>query len=277
MYSSTHRGTRRPRITRSRRLGALFGALVVAATVTAELGAQTTSGRRITRASSGGAIARPVSAAPRANRRLSVRELAARDRSYRVVVSLEERRLRVLKGSELIMEAPVAVGSGATLRGLGRSWTFDTPRGVRTVQRKKVKPVWIPPDWMYVETAKEYGLKLEHLSASKPRRLSGGRKLVIRNGVVQVVAPGFTYTPSLEEHLVFDDILFIPPTTTKNRRIEGELGQYALDTGDGYMLHGTRLQSTIGQRATHGCLRLKDDDIEWLYANVPVGTRVYLY
>ena len=120
-------------------------------------------------------------------------------------------------------------------------------------------------------------LTVEHLSATKPRKLSSGRKLVIRNGVVRVVAPGFTYTPSLEEHLVFDDILFIPPTTTKNRRIEGELGDYALDTGDGYMLHGTRLEHTVGKSATHGCLRLKDDDIAWLYNNVPVGTRVYLY
>jgi lipoprotein-anchoring transpeptidase ErfK/SrfK len=206
-----------------------------------------------------------------------VRDLAARDRGYRVVVSLADRRLEVRKGSELIMEAPVAVGSGTTLRGLGRSWTFHTPRGVRTVQRKKVNPVWIPPDWMYVETAKEYGLKIERLSAGRARRLSDGRKLVIRNGVVQVVAPGFSYTPSLEEHLVFDGILFIPPTTTKNRRIEGELGKFALDTGDGYMIHGTRLQNTVGKNATHGCLRMKDDDIAWLYNNVPVGTRVYLY
>ena len=273
MHSSTHRSTLRPRITRSTALGALFGSLVVAAAVTAELGAQTTQGRRITRTSVGGSLARPVSA----SRGRSVREMAARDRSFRVVVSLERRQLSVLKGTELIMQAPVAVGSGTTLRGLGQSWTFSTPRGVRTVQRKKVKPVWIPPDWMYVETAKEYGLKVEHLSADRPRKLSSGRKLVIRKGVVRVVAPGFSYTPSLEEHLVFDNILFIPPTSTKNRRIEGELGEFALDTGDGYMLHGTRLQNSIGQRATHGCLRLRDDDIEWLYKNVPVGTRVYLY
>jgi lipoprotein-anchoring transpeptidase ErfK/SrfK len=28
---------------------------------------------------------------------------------------------------------------------------------------------------------------------------------------------------------------------------------------------------------THGCVRLPDDDIEWLYNNVPLGTKVYLY
>jgi L,D-transpeptidase YbiS len=29
--------------------------------------------------------------------------------------------------------------------------------------------------------------------------------------------------------------------------------------------------------ATHGCVRLRDDDIEWLYEHVPVGTKVYIY
>jgi len=28
---------------------------------------------------------------------------------------------------------------------------------------------------------------------------------------------------------------------------------------------------------THGCLRLNDGDVEWLYLNVPVGTPVFIY
>jgi lipoprotein-anchoring transpeptidase ErfK/SrfK len=28
---------------------------------------------------------------------------------------------------------------------------------------------------------------------------------------------------------------------------------------------------------THGCIRLYDEDIEWLYERVPVGTAVYIY
>ena len=42
-------------------------------------------------------------------------------------------------------------------------------------------------------------------------------------------------------------------------------------------LHGTPFQKSIGTSATHGCIRMHDDDIEWLYNNVPVGTKVYLY
>ena len=43
------------------------------------------------------------------------------------------------------------------------------------------------------------------------------------------------------------------------------------------MLHGTPDQNSIGLAATHGCVRLRDEDIEWLYENVPVGTKVYIY
>ena len=33
----------------------------------------------------------------------------------------------------------------------------------------------------------------------------------------------------------------------------------------------------IGLAATHGCVRLRDEDIEWMYENIPIGTKVYVY
>ncbi len=78
----------------------------------------------------------------------------------------------------------------------------------------------------------------------------------------------------MDEHIVFDSTLFIPPTETRNRELQGELGEYALDLGDGYMLHGTFDQSTIGSDTTHGCIRLASDDLTWLYENVPIGATV---
>jgi lipoprotein-anchoring transpeptidase ErfK/SrfK len=220
---------------------------------------------------------RPPKAARRDSGPMTVKERADRDRGYRIVVSLDDRLLWVIQGADTLMEAPVAVGSGIKLTHLRRSWVFETPKGVRTVQRKLVDPVWTPPDWMYVETAQEYGLRVEHLSGSRPYKLSDGGKLVVKGGIVRVVGPDSTWIPPLDEHIVFDNILFIPPVGTQNRRVEGELGRFALDTGDGYMLHGTRFEDTVGQKASHGCLRLRDDDIAWLYEFVPVGTRVYLY
>jgi lipoprotein-anchoring transpeptidase ErfK/SrfK len=76
---------------------------------------------------------------------------------------------------------------------------------------------------------------------------------------------------------VFDNTLFVPPTDTKHRQIEGELGHFRLYLGDGYQIHGTPYANSIGSSVTHGCVRLHDEDIEWLYENVPVGTKVYIY
>jgi lipoprotein-anchoring transpeptidase ErfK/SrfK len=42
-------------------------------------------------------------------------------------------------------------------------------------------------------------------------------------------------------------------------------------------LHGTPYKESIGLAATHGCVRMRDEDIEWLYEHVPVGTKVYIY
>ena len=45
----------------------------------------------------------------------------------------------------------------------------------------------------------------------------------------------------------------------------------------GVLLHGTPHQNSIGKAATHGCMRLRDEDIEWLYQFVPVGTKLYIF
>jgi hypothetical protein len=57
----------------------------------------------------------------------------------------------------------------------------------------------------------------------------------------------------------------------------GVMGKYALHLFEGYFLHVTNKQSSIGTRATHGCVRMLDSDIEYLYLNVPVGTPVIIF
>ena len=209
---------------------------------------------------------------------MSAYEASKRDQNLHVVVSLEDRKLWVVAGVDTVMEAPVAIGTGETLVFGEKAWTFDTPRGVRTIRDKDSDPHWIPPEWHYAETAKEYGLKLGHLSLTKPTRVSGGRKIMFQNGEAGVMHPdsGFMLLP-LEEEIVFDSTLYIPPVGSKNRAVQGELGKYKLDTGGGVLLHGTPHQNSIGKAATHGCMRLRDEDIEWLYQFVPVGTKIYIY
>ena len=202
---------------------------------------------------------------------------AARARDYRVLISLADRRLWVVQASDTIMSAPVGVGTGGRLRHQRKLWVFKTPRGVRTVQGKRTNPVWTPPDWNYVEVAQKHGLEVGTIPG-RGRRLSDGRTLIVRDSLVGLLDQSGMWTPMpVDEHIVFGNVLYIPPMGTRNRRIEGQLGKYALDTGDGYMLHGTPFEDTVGQRSSHGCIRLKDDDIAWLYENVPVGTKVYIY
>jgi hypothetical protein len=110
----------------------------------------------------------------------SSRAGAARAKGMRIAVSLEDRELAVLDGADTLLVAPIAIGMDTTLRYGSRTWTFDTPRGKRTVRRKDENPVWIPPDWHYAEVANRKGLKLANLPASTPVSIGGGRKLAVR-------------------------------------------------------------------------------------------------
>ena len=167
----------------------------------------------------------------------------------------------------------------ATLEYGGKVWRFQTPRGVRTVRGKDKDPVWTPPEWHFAEVALEHGLKLTQLQRGRVVKLKDGTKLLTKGDEVGIIAPGSTeFEPMvLDEHIVFDNTLFIPPGGTKHRQIQGELGHFRLDLGEGYLLHGTPYAKSIGAAVTHGCVRLHDDDIEWLYENVPVGTKVYIF
>ena len=206
------------------------------------------------------------------------RRLAEQAKEYRVVVSLFDRHLWVLNGDDTLRSAPAALAMDSTLAFAGHVWKFDTPRGKRKVLDKSENPLWIPPDWHYAEVAKENHLALSKLPLKGSVKIANGRKLQVRNQQVGIVVPDSGWVPlPLDEEVVFDDTLYMPPLGTKNRRIYGELGSYRLDLGDGYLIHGTPEESTVGDAVTHGCVRLKEEDISWLYANVPNGTSVYIY
>jgi L,D-transpeptidase YbiS len=67
------------------------------------------------------------------------------------------------------------------------------------------------------------------------------------------------------------------PKKYDDRVEEGVLGDYALGIGNGYFLHGTLYTRLLGRNVTHGCVRIGDADLEYLYKNVPLGTKVYLF
>ncbi|MFO6426752.1 L,D-transpeptidase family protein [Escherichia coli] len=54
------------------------------------------------------------------------------------------------------------------------------------------------------------------------------------------------------------------------------MGLYAIYIGRLHAIHGTNANFGIGLRVSQGCIRLRNDDIKYLFDNVPVGTRVQM-
>jgi L,D-transpeptidase YbiS len=69
----------------------------------------------------------------------------------------------------------------------------------------------------------------------------------------------------------------IPAHDSPLRKERGTMGKYALDLGDRVMIHGTNNPKSIGQRASHGCIRLPNDMLKMLWDEAQVGTEVYIY
>ena len=203
---------------------------------------------------------------------------AGRARGLHVVVSLRDRRVSALRDLDTLWTAEAGVASGLTIEFAGRAWTFRTPRGRHTVLRKMTDPVWTPPDWMYAEAALEHDLTLGRLNAGSRIPIGEGRFLVIRQHRAGVLDSSGTFRElPVDEHIVFESTLYIPPFQARNRQVAGALGPYALDLGDGYLIHGTDDPSSVGRAVTHGCIRLADADIAWLFRHIPVGTPVYVF
>ena len=196
----------------------------------------------------------------------------------KLLVSVGERTLRLMDGRITLYSAPVAVGKPVVMEYEGREWNFGTPVGRHRIIGKERSPVWIPPDWHYVELALKLGMQLEFVKRGQKIPLSDGSHVTVRGRSIGRLLPDGKFVPVPEgDEAVFEDTLFAPPTGTVNRRIPGELGKYKLDFGDGYYLHGTPYRDSIGSETTHGCVRLREQDLEFLYRHVPVGTRVYVY
>src|SRR5204863_8897713 len=79
------------------------------------------------------------------------------------------------------------------------------------------------------------------------------------------------------KEIVVNGNIVVPPYGTTARRYMGVLGTRRLELGDGYGIHGTDHPETIAQSVSHGCVRMRNADIERLYPMVAIGTPVYIY
>jgi len=174
-----------------------------------------------------------------------------------LVVSLAEHRVLYIRNNDTIFRAPVAIGSGETLVIDGVTKRFQTPRGKMAITAKELDPVWVPPNWHYVQIARKNGLGIVDMSDASPGALNGrfppGRVPISGGNVI------------------------IPPWGSPQRQMRGTLGVAKLEIYVGNDTHTTENENSVGTAASHGCLRMLRDDILWMYNNVPVGTPVYIY
>ena len=209
-----------------------------------------------------------------------VYQAAMKAQGKRLLVSVDERWLWLLSGRDTLLSIPVAVGMNQDFVYDGKSFRFETPRGIRKVRGKAENPVWTPPDWHYYEKAVRQGLTPVQLVDGDYFELSDGRAIEVRDNVVGRInefGNWMPWTPGME--MIFDGMIFIPPMQSPQRRVPDALGPRKLDMGDGYLLHGTHLYNSesIGQAVSHGCVRLPNDYLVILYDLVPVGTPVYIF
>lgn len=143
-----------------------------------------------------------------------------------VVVDTAQNKLEVREGEKILHTAVASTGSGVSLqdpRQPNKGWVFETPRGVYSILNKIKNPVWVKPDWAFIEEGESI------------------------------------------------------PTKSQDRIETGVLGDYALGFGNGYFIHGTLYTRLLGTNVTHGCIRLGDTDLEYLYRHVPTGSTLIIY
>lgn len=226
----------------------------------------------------------------------------AEDTDQTIVVSTAGNKVQVRRSGKVVFEAICSTGKGTTLVDGGRKMVFSTPTGKFKIISKEENPVWVPPDWHYVEEARKKGLEVVRLepgdtidtasgSAPAPARAAGfwsrfrrqskpapsGKVLRVKGDTIIEVENGVERELPPGETIRVGNAIVIPPIGVKQRQFDKVLGSYRLNLGDGYALHGTQQTSQLGQSVSHGCVRLGDKDIEALYKMANVGDEVIIY
>jgi hypothetical protein len=199
-------------------------------------------------------------------------------KGLRIMVDTESRALWLMRDTLVLFSAPVAVGMHETFEYGGRTYDFTTPLSKRRVLAKDTMPIWVPPDWHYFEIAVEKGLNVVRLKDGQRVNLSDGTRLEVRGrdvGRVNQFDNFWAFTPGTE--IIFDCNVYIPPFGTRQRQIPDVLGTHKLDMGDGYLIHGTNQETSIGDAVSHGCVRMYNEDVAELFGMVPRGTPVFIY
>ena len=71
-----------------------------------------------------------------------------------ILVDTARNHLYIKRQDQVMLDAMASTGSGTILDKPGDSkgqWIFDTPRGEFSVQSRLTNPVWVKPDWAFIE------------------------------------------------------------------------------------------------------------------------------
>ena len=197
-----------------------------------------------------------------------------------LVISIADHRIWYKVADSVLFTTQVATGSGKVMEKDGKHWRFETPRGRLVVQTKETDPAWIPPDWHFIEQARKRGLGIVQLQRGQSIPAPDGSSVTVAGSEVVRRLPDGRAVPIAAgdgREIVVGGNIVIPPFGTTQRKYAGVLGTHRLNLGDGYALHGTNQPETIGRSVSHGCVRLRNEDIAALYGMVEVGTPVYIY
>jgi len=209
-----------------------------------------------------------------------------------VLINTATNQIFVTRGEKIVFRARCSTGKGTTLTTADATRTFVTPKGDFVIQSKEEHPVWVPPDWYFVEEARKKGLGTVALEPGGTIDLgdsengftlasNGGfsatRRLEVRgNTIVEVSGRGVRELPP-GKLIRAPGAVVIPPYGTPQRKFDRVLGAYRINFGGGFGIHGTNEPQNIGRSVTHGCVRLGDEDIRTLYSLVNVGGEVVIF
>ena len=113
-----------------------------------------------------------------------------------IVVDTENNRLTLRRGDTVLLTAVVGTGSRQFIEEeTGRNWYFESPMGSLTVLGKERNPVWIRPDWSYVE--ENMPVPAENDPDRIVREVLGKYALILGNGYK---IHGTKYTDLLGTH-----------------------------------------------------------------------------
>jgi len=150
---------------------------------------------------------------------------------------------------------------------------------VRTTQREPIRPVF-----RRIAAQRRVGAVIVIRRESKGLYLYDGRKLVRRLGV----ATGQSRYPTPLGSFVVADKQYnpwwYPPSSDWAKGLKpvppgpgNPLGTRWMGLNGGLVgIHGTPDAASIGYSASHGCIRMRIPDAEWLFEHVDVGTPVVI-